>query len=94
MTTIKKKSSKQLLLFILIFPKIARENNVQGIVEIELVIGTDCEIETINIAKSLGWGCDETALKAICQLAELVKKYDTTRCTGIKKVIPVHFNIE
>lgn len=72
------------------FPKIAIENNVQGIVEIELVIGIDCEIEKINVAQSLGRGCDETALKAISKLAELIKN----RCTGIKQLIPVHFKIE
>ena len=70
------------------------KNNIQGVVEIELVIDTDCKIEVIHVVKSLGWGCDEAALKAIRQLAELIKKYDTTRCTGIKQVIPVHFKIE
>ncbi len=76
------------------FPRIARENNIQGVVEIGLVIDEDCEIKEINIVKSLETDCDEAALNAIRKLAELIQKYDKTKCTGIKQVIPVHFKIE
>ncbi len=76
------------------FPKIARKNNIQGVVEIELMINEDCKIGVINLTKSLGWGCDEAALKAIRELVVLIQKYDRNRCTGIRQIIPVHFKIE
>ncbi|MFK7982820.1 MAG: energy transducer TonB [Saprospiraceae bacterium] len=79
---------------VLEFPEIARKSNIQGIVEVGLVISKNCEIEEINITKFLGADCDKTVLKAIRLLAELIKKYDTTRCTGIRQIIPVHFKIE
>lgn len=79
MVTIKKEGPETVFITRSDFPKIVRENNLQGIVEIELIIDNDCEIEVINFFKSLvGTVCDEVALKVIRKLVELIRKYSST----------------
>jgi TonB family protein len=47
------------------YPAAAREKNIQGVVLIALTIDTTGHISNYRIKKSVGFGCDEEALKAV-----------------------------
>ncbi|WP_420316783.1 TonB family protein [Ekhidna sp.] len=49
----------------LIYPDAARENQIEGNVILELLIGVSGAIESISIKKSLGFGCDQEAIRLI-----------------------------
>lgn len=49
----------------LIYPEQARAANVKSNVTIEFTIGTDGHTTDIVIAKGLGYGCDEEAIRVI-----------------------------
>lgn len=76
------------------YPNSARDNNIQGVVKIGLILDLDCNIEKISIVKSLSGDCDESALVSIRKMAELIKKYDQTKCTEIERIISVHFRLD
>ena len=47
------------------YPKAATENEIEGIVILELTISTFGNISNIDVKKSLGYGCDEEAMRLI-----------------------------
>ncbi|MEM9822025.1 MAG: energy transducer TonB, partial [Bacteroidota bacterium] len=57
------------------YPFLALENEIQGVVRIQLSLNEDCEIEALNVVRGLGFGCDEAALKGIKQLVQQIKKH-------------------
>ncbi|HTV82456.1 MAG TPA: TonB family protein [Acidobacteriaceae bacterium] len=49
------------------YSDIARRRNVSGIVVISAIVGTDGHAHEVQVVQSLGWGLDETAVKAVRQ---------------------------
>ena len=47
------------------YPRAAKENNIQGNVLIGFTIDSDGKVSNFRVKKSLGYGCDEEALKAV-----------------------------
>lgn len=47
------------------YPENAKENNIEGDVELTVQINSDGSIGDILIAKSLGYGCDEEAVRLV-----------------------------
>lgn len=49
------------------YPDAARENEIEGTVVLQLTIDIDGSISNIDIKKSLGYGCDEEAVRLIVE---------------------------
>lgn len=49
------------------YPEAAKTNEVEGTVVLELTINTVGEIDQIDIKKSLGYGCDEEAIRLVSE---------------------------
>lgn len=47
------------------YPGTAKENNIEGEVILELTIGTDGTVKNIKVVQSLGFGCDQEAIRLI-----------------------------
>lgn len=47
------------------YPDAARENEIEGTVVLQLTIDIDSSISNIDIKKSLGYGCDEEAIRLV-----------------------------
>lgn len=47
------------------YPKKAEENNIEGTVVVQFDIDSTCSYVNIKVIKSLGYGCDEEAIKAM-----------------------------
>ena len=47
------------------YPKEARRNNISGIIEVDFTVATDGTIKNPTVFKSLGYGCDEEALRIV-----------------------------
>ncbi|MBB6108545.1 TonB family C-terminal domain-containing protein [Mucilaginibacter lappiensis] len=50
------------------YPAAARERHIQGVVLIAVTIDTECKITNYRIKNSVGFGCDEEALRAVKQI--------------------------
>lgn len=47
------------------YPESALKNSIQGTVYLLVYIGTEGSIDDIKVVKSLGYGCDEEAIKVV-----------------------------
>jgi TonB family protein len=68
------------------YPKVAKDNGIEGMVVVQYVIETDGRVSGAKVVKGIGAGCDEEALRVV----------NLTRWTpGMQnnKVVPVQFNL-
>ncbi len=71
----------------LLYPTLARENGIEGTVVIQFVVNTDGSIVNTNIARDIGGGCGEEALRVVRGMP----KWQTGRQRG--KAVRVQFNL-
>ena len=50
------------------YPKDARENGVQGTVYVGFVVEKDGSVSNVKVAKGIGGGCDEEAIRVVSSL--------------------------
>ncbi len=61
------------------YPKEARENKVEGQLEVSFVIAKDGSIDSIEVTQKLGFGLDEAAIAAVKKLKTFIPaKMDNT----------------
>jgi len=80
------------------YPKLARENKVQGICIVSFVINEDGTISDIKLVKGLGSGCDEEVLRVIQKMKNDPElRWTPGRQSGknikILKNIPIQFRL-
>lgn len=75
----------------LIFPKAAEENDIEGEVILSLNISKSGEILEIKIKKSLGFGCDEEALRLINEGPQWTPAYSGDEPMEAKVEVKVKF---
>ena len=74
------------------YPELAAEYNVEGMVVLELTFNED-QTTGIKVKKSLGFGCDEVAIKTANQYAEAFRKvYDKENSKHMVN-IPFRFSL-
>ena len=76
------------------YPAIARENGIQGTVEIKIKLNDNCEIQELKVSKPLSKECDEAALNSLKEFYRLMKKYDNKNCNEIDEVVQIRFKLE
>jgi TonB family protein len=47
------------------YPQAARENNIEGVVNVSFEVNPDSELQRFSVEKPLGYGCDEEAIRLI-----------------------------
>ena len=50
------------------YPKVARENNIEGTVDLLFVVNTDGTVSDVQVLKSLGGGCDKEAVRVVSEM--------------------------
>ncbi len=76
------------------YPMSARENNIQGVVRVNLKLNANCEVEEIRLLNTLHPDCDLVAINGIKKFARLMKKYKSEACNSFDEEIPVEFSLE
>lgn len=78
------------------YPAVARENNVQGIVIMEVIGDVTGRVESVTITRSLSPECDAEALRAYkSSISEGYEPfYYAEKISGFKMEIPVYFRLE
>jgi len=76
----------------LIYPDKAKEDGIQGIVEVEIVVDEFGEVQKADVVKGIGHGCDESA-----QIAVYYTKFKPGLQRGkpvkVQFILPVEFKI-
>ncbi len=47
------------------YPSKAKKNHISGIIEVDFLVSKDGEIKNPHVLKSLGYGCDEEAIRVV-----------------------------
>ncbi len=76
------------------YPAIARDNRISGTVIVQFVIGSDGSVINPVIARSIGGGCDEEALRVIREMPRWSPGRQQGRPVSVKFTLPVHFRLQ
>jgi TonB family protein len=76
----------------LIYPKEAKENGIQGTVEIEVMIDEFGEVTSADVKKGIGYGCDESARIAV-YYTKFKPGLQRGKPVKVQTVIPVEFKL-
>lgn len=71
----------------LLYPKLAKENGIEGRVIVRFIVQKSGYIDKIEIIRKLGWGCDEEVLRMV----QLMPKWSPGKVNG--KPVAVYFTL-
>lgn len=76
------------------YPAIARENGIQGTVVVQFVVGKDGSIQSPQVVRSIGGGCDEEALRVVKGMPNWQPGKQQGRAVKVKFTLPIRFRLE
>ncbi|WP_373548998.1 energy transducer TonB [Haliscomenobacter sp.] len=76
------------------YPTIAKENGIQGIVVIQFVVNEEGKITNPFIAKDIGGGCGEEALRVVRSMPEWLAGKQRGVPVKVQMNLPVKFKLE
>ena len=75
------------------YPALARENGIQGFVNLEINTDNHCNIKSMIVKDSIGYGCEKEVIIATRELIKYMKRYQIDSCRNLNKIIPFNFNL-
>jgi TonB family protein len=75
------------------YPYFAKENGVEGTVVVQFYVRPDGSIEKASIKKSLGYGCDEAALKVVENMPSWIPAQFKGQSITKKIKLPISFSL-
>jgi len=76
------------------YPRVAKENNVQGKVFLTFFIEKDGRLTDINILRGIGSGCDEEALRVLKESPNWLPGYEYGMPVRVKYNVPISFSLQ
>lgn len=73
------------------YPEQARENELEGKVYIQFVVGTDGSLSDIRLARGIGFGCDEEALRLVRSMPAWVPGSHQGTTQPVRYTLPIIF---
>jgi TonB family protein len=77
-----------------IYPHLARESGITGIVLISLVVDADGRMRHLNILSGIGGGCDEEALRVVQLMPDWKPGVLEGNPVKVKLTIPIRFSLQ
>ncbi|MCS6980436.1 MAG: energy transducer TonB [Flavobacteriales bacterium] len=77
----------------IVYPQRAKEANVEGIVYVSFVVGTDGNVKDVKLLRGIGFGCDEEALRVISKLPRFTPGKQRGRPAQVSYNIPINFKL-
>lgn len=76
------------------YPEIARRAGVEGRVFVQFVIGKDGSITQVQVAKGIGAGCDEEAIRVVKMMPKWTPGKQNGRPVLVQVVVPIQFKLQ
>ena len=76
------------------YPTIPQENNIQGKVTIQFVVGRDGNIENVEIAKGVDRYLDAEAMRVVKSMPRWIPGKQGGRAVRVKYFVPVNFRLQ
>lgn len=78
----------------IVYPAIARENNIQGTVALSFIVGKDGTITDINIIKEPGGGCGREAVRVVQSMPKWTPGEANGNPVKVRFTLPVRFRLQ
>ena len=75
------------------YPAAAQRANVSGKVYVQFVVNTDGSIQNVDVIKSVGFGCDEEAVRVIKSVPRWTPGKQSGRPVRSRFTIPINFQL-
>lgn len=88
---------RELLTFLaknIVYPAIARENNIQGIVALSFVVNKDGSISDVTALKDIGGGCTKEAMRVVQMMPRWSPGEANGHAVKVRFVLPVRFQLQ
>lgn len=88
---------RDLLLYLaknIVYPAIARENNIQGTVALSFVINKDGSISDVTVLKEIGGGCAKEAVRVVQGMPKWSPGEANGHPVKVRFVLPVRFQLQ
>ena len=76
------------------YPEIAKRNGVEGRVYIQFVVRTDGKITDVTVAKGIGAGCDEEAVRVVRSMPKWKPGTQNGHPVNIRISIPIDYKLQ
>ncbi|RYF66663.1 MAG: TonB family protein, partial [Cytophagaceae bacterium] len=76
------------------YPARARKANVDGRVIVQFVVSQTGDIEQLRILKSIGFGCDEEAVRVVSQMPKWIPGKQQGQAVSVVYNLPIQFSLE
>jgi protein TonB len=77
----------------LVYPQMAKENNVQGTIYVSFVIDSKGHITNVRLLRGIGAGCDEEALRVISLMPDWNAGRQNGRSVNVSFNMPIVFKL-
>jgi len=78
----------------IIYPTIATEQNIQGVVNLRFVVTPDGTVEDVQVTKSLDPSCDREAVRAVRKMPKWIPGKQNGNAVYVYFNLPVRFRLE
>jgi len=76
------------------YPKLAKKNSVEGVVNVLVQVSKNGEITDAKVIKSLGFGCNEAALDLVRNMPAWIPASNAGVFVKSKQVIEINFRLQ
>ncbi|GCD78092.1 cell envelope biogenesis protein TonB [Thermaurantimonas aggregans] len=76
------------------YPQIARELNIQGVVIVQFTVDKSGQIRDVEIARGIGGGCDEEALRVVKNMPAWSPGRQNNRPVNVRYALPIRFALK
>ena len=77
----------------LVYPSIALENHIEGLVLLSLKLAADGRVESAEVIESLGYGCDEAAMEMVMNMPNWIPASNYGHNVPARILLKVNFNL-
>ncbi len=76
------------------YPDVARENNIQGRVNVKFVVNEEGDISEVTVQKGIGGGCDEEAKRVVLKMPKWKPGKQNGKAVKVYYSLPVRFTLQ
>jgi TonB family protein len=75
----------------IMYPQIAKENGVEGMVVVQMIVERDGALSNVHVIKGIGAGCDEEALRVVKMMPKWKPGFQKGQAVRVQFNLPIRF---
>lgn len=76
------------------YPHIAKENGVEGMVVVQMIVEIDGSLSNVHVVKGIGAGCDEEAMRVVKLMPKWIPGMQRGKAVRVQFNLPIRFKLE